>query len=277
MKVLYARRRPLALAAALASVTLAFGLSGAPAQAAPATQPDAKQAAVYVALGDSYAAGTGGGATVQSPYLPFQCLQTAKAYPTLLGGTNLGCFGATTTDVAFIASSLAPLLAQATEVTITAGGNDAGVGNVTAACVPDPAGLACAAAVAAAQAALPAVPSNVAALVAQVRTLAPNADIVLTGYPRLFTITSTMPPAQRALATTLNGMADQLNAAVKAGADAGGVSFVDVSNRFKGHGVGSDTPWINFDGNLLNPDNFHPNAAGYTNGYRPAVDTAIKK
>ncbi|UVJ38781.1 SGNH/GDSL hydrolase family protein [Arthrobacter sp. CJ23] len=277
MKVFNARRRPLALAAALASVTLALSLSGAPAQAAPAPQPAAKQAAVYVALGDSYAAGTGGGATVQSPYLPFQCLQTAKAYPALLGGTNLGCFGATTADVRFIASSFAPLLAPATEVTITAGGNDAGVGNVTAVCVPDPAGLACAAAVAAAQAALPAVPGNVAAMVAHVRPLAPNADIVLTGYPRLFTITSAMPPAQRALATTLNGMADQLNAAVKAGADAAGVPFVDVTNRFKGHGVGSDTPWINFDGTPFNPDNFHPNAAGYTNGYRPAVDTAVKR
>ena len=276
MKVLNARRRPLALAAALASATLAFGLTAAPAQAAPASQPAAKQAAVYVALGDSYAAGTGGGATVQGPYLPFQCLQTAKAYSTLLGGTNLGCYGATTTDVAFIASSFNPLLAQATEVSITAGGNDAGVGNVAVACVADAASLDCGTAVAAAQLALPGVSGNVAALVAHVRSLAPNADVVVTGYPRLFTV-SGMDPALQPLASQINEMADQLNAAVKAGASTAGVPFVDVTNRFNGHGIGSDTPWINFDGNLSNPANFHPNAAGFNNGYRPAVNTAIKK
>jgi lysophospholipase L1-like esterase len=271
MKVLNARRRPLTLAAGLATVALAFGLSGAPAQAAPVSAPTAKRAAVYVALGDSYAAGTGGSASA----LP--CFQSAGAYPTLLGGTNLGCFGATTSDIASIASASAALLAPATEVTITAGGNDVGSGAVAVACVPDPVGAACAAAVANAQAALAGVPASITGLVAHVRSLAPNADVVVTGYPRLFTITSTMTAGEQALAGTLNGMTDALNAAIETGADLAGADYVDVTSRFNGHGIGANNPWIKFDGNLLNPENFHPNAAGYNNGYRTAVNAALKR
>ncbi|MBO1267679.1 SGNH/GDSL hydrolase family protein [Arthrobacter cavernae] len=276
MKVLNARRRPLALAASVATVALAFGLSGAPAQAAPVSPLAEKQPEVYVALGDSYAAGTGGGTAVPSPLPPLDCKQTSQAYPALLDGTNLGCFGATTGQVAGIATLSAAVLGQATEVTITAGGNDAGVGAVTAFCVAAPFSPACAGAIAAVPGTLPDVQTNVADLVDYVQTLAPNADVVVTGYPRLFTV-SGMDPSLQPLATQLNDMADKLNAAVKAGAAQAGVPFVDVTSRFNGHGIGSDAPWINFDGNPLNTDNFHPNAAGYNNGYRTAVNAALKK
>ncbi|OFI37263.1 hypothetical protein BIU82_09235 [Arthrobacter sp. SW1] len=258
------------MAASLAAVFLSFTLTGAPAQAA-STDTAAKQATAYVGLGDSYAAGTGGG-----PSAP-PCFQSAAAYPTLLGGTNLGCFGAGTTDAAVIATNNAALLAGAGELSLTVGGNDVGTGAVAAACVPDPVGSACAAAVGNAQAALTLLPAKVAALVTYLRSLAPSADVVVTGYPRLFTITGTMPPRQQLLAATFNSMADALNAAIAAGARAAGARYVDVTQRFLDHGIGSDNPWINFDGNVLNPDTFHPNAAGYNNGYRTAVNAALKR
>ena len=270
MKTHHLQPRALTLAASFAAMILAFGLSGAPAQAA-STETAAKQATVYVGLGDSFAAGTGGGASAPP------CFQSAAAYPTLLGGTNLGCFGATTIDVAGVATANAALLAGASDISLTVGGNDVGTGAVTAACVPDPLGAACAAAVEATRTALAQLPAKIAVLVAYLRTLAPSADIVVTGYPRLFTITSTTPPQQQVLAATFNSMADALNAAIAGGTRAAGARFVDVTQRFIDHGIGSDRPWINFDGNLLNPDNFHPNAAGYNNGYRTAVNAALKK
>ncbi len=270
MKPHHTRSRAFALAASLTAMILAFGLSGAPAQAA-SSDTTAKQAITYVGLGDSYAAGTGGG-----PEAP-PCYQSAAAYPTLLGGTNLGCFGATTTDVALVATNNAALLGSATDVSLTVGGNDVGTGAVTAACVPDPLSTACASAVANTQIGLAVLPGRVANLVAYLRSLAPTADIVVTGYPRLFTVTSTMPPQQQILAATFNAMADALNAAIAAGTRVSGARFVDVTQRFLDHGIGSDKPWINFDGNLLNPDNFHPNAAGYNNGYRTAVNAALKR
>jgi len=268
MKPHHTRSRAFTLAASLTATFLAFSLSGAPAQAAGTT---AKQAVAYVGLGDSYAAGTGGG-----PEAP-PCLQSAAAYPTLLGGTNLGCFGAATSDVAAVATNNAALLGSASEISLTVGGNDVGTGAVTAACVPDPVSAACAGAVANTQVQLTQLPAKIAGLVAYLRSLAPSADIVVTGYPRLFTVTSTMPPQQQLLAATFNSMADALNAAIAAGTRAAGGRFVDVTQRFLDHGIGSDKPWINFDGNLLNPDNFHPNAAGYNNGYRTAVNAALKK
>jgi len=270
MKPHHTRSRAYTLAVSLTATILAFGLSGAPAQAAPA-DTTAKQASAYVGLGDSYAAGTGGGASAPP------CFQSAAAYPTLLGGTNLGCFGATTTDVAVVATNNAALLGSASDISLTVGGNDVGTGAVTAACVPDPLGAACAAAVQSTRTALTQLPAKIAGLVAYLRSLAPTADIAVTGYPRLFTVTSTMPPQQQALAATFNSMADALNAAIAAGSRAAGARFVDVTQRFLDHGIGSDKPWINFDGNVLNPENFHPNAAGYNNGYRTAVNAALKR
>ena len=59
MKTHHLQPRALTLAASFAAMILAFGLSGAPAQAA-STETAARQATVYVGLGDSFAAGTGG-------------------------------------------------------------------------------------------------------------------------------------------------------------------------------------------------------------------------
>lgn len=283
MNMKTARRRLLTFSAGLASAALAFSLTAAPAGAVVEVSPldpvAKKVPAGYVGLGDSYAAGTGGGPIVPDPFpdpIP-ECLQTAKAYPTLLGGTNLGCFGATTGGVATIALASSALLATANEVTITVGGNDVGAGAVAAACTADPAGVACATALGAVEQALPLLPQAIEEMMVPVRWAAPNADIVITGYPRLFTITSTTPEPLRTLATTINGMTDKLNTRIREGAAQSGVPYVDVASRFNGHGIGSDTPWINYVPGVLNQDTFHPNAAGYTNGYRPAVNAAVKR
>lgn len=266
---------------AFAAVALVAGLGTGPAQANPISSPDA-----YVALGDSYAAGTGGSHLAPAS-LP-ACHQSLDSYAALLGGLNLGCFGATSLGVKAGLDNLTPndpaaiALGSATEVSVTVGGNDVGTGAVAVACA-SPDALACASAVQSVADALPALPGNIVAMVQSIRLKAPNAHIVLTGYPRLFTIDAKMPPEQKQLAATLNGMADQLNATIAGAASAAGVGYVSVTERFTGHGIGSNNPWIHYiqpsplDPPQLALENFHPNDAGYSQGYRTAVNSAFKK
>ena len=47
-------------------------------------------------------------------------------------------------------------------------------------------------------------------------------------------------------AAQLNDWTDELNAALAAGVEEEGAVFVDVTDRFRGHGVGSADPWILF-------------------------------
>jgi lysophospholipase L1-like esterase len=277
------RRYSRLLGGAFAAVALVAGLGTGPAQANPAP---GKPADAYVALGDSYAAGTGGSRPTPTS-LP-ACHQSLDGYAALLGGLNLGCFGATSLSVKAGLDNLAPTdpaaiaLGSATEVSVTVGGNDVGTGAVAVACTSGDA-LACASAVQNVGNALPALPGNIVALVQSIRQKAPNADIVLTGYPRLFTVGPKMPAAQKQLATTLNGMADQLDATIAGAASAAGVGYVSVTERFTGHGIGSNNPWIHYtqpspvDPPALALENFHPNDAGYSQGYRTAVNSALKK
>ena len=283
MQAANSRRRYGRLVGAVAAVVLLAGYGTGPAQANPTT---AKPADVYVALGDSYAAGTGG-STAAPASLP-ACHQSLDSYAALLGGLNLGCFGATSIAVKAGLDNLSPAdpvaiaLGSATEVSVTVGGNDVGTGAVAVACTSADA-LACASAMQNVANALPALPGNIVAMVQSIRQKAPHADIVLTGYPRLFTVGPTMPPAQKQLATTLNGLADQLNATIAGATSAAGVGYVSVTERFTGHGIGSNNPWIHYnqpsplDPSQLAFENFHPNDAGYSQGYRTAVNSALKK
>ncbi|WP_211882500.1 hypothetical protein [Pseudarthrobacter albicanus] len=66
--------------AVAAALTLAAGLTAAPAQAAPAAK------VAYVAIGDSFTAGTGSGAEFRPAGLP--CWQSAPGYPGDLGVTG---------------------------------------------------------------------------------------------------------------------------------------------------------------------------------------------
>src|SRR4051794_18618165 len=85
--------------------------------------PAAAAGVDYVALGDSYAAGTGAG-----KYLDSGCGNTRAGYPSLLDaqrGVTLTaratCSGATTSDV--VATQVASLSAKTSVVTLTVGGN----------------------------------------------------------------------------------------------------------------------------------------------------------
>lgn len=248
------------VAAALASVLLAIPIGFAsPAQAAPPEHPVAK----YVALGDSLAAGQGAGVPLDA------CLRTGAGYANLLDEMprlnllrNAGCSGATIGDVA--GSQLGQVNRGTTFVTITAGAGDLGIGDVYAACVPDPSSLACAAAYGAAVEVLEsgAVTTRMSGLVAAVHARSPQAQILVTGYPIPFDgAVPGLPTLIDQAVATLNG---QVAAGVASAAATGSPTvFVPVADAFAGHGAeAGPAAWLG--SNPLDPVTFlHPNAAGY--------------
>lgn len=101
---------------------------------------------------------------------------------------------------------------------------------------------------------------------------APNARIIIMGYPRLFHDPPSEPLNNMLFAQDqlwMNQKADALNAMLREAAREAGVEFIDPTSAFIGHGVGSDAPWINdldWGGpglSLVDPGSFHPNAAGH--------------
>jgi lysophospholipase L1-like esterase len=245
-------------AVVIALVALLFGVA-APAYAAP---PEPVQK--YVALGDSYAAGQGASAPLDS------CLRSAAAYPVLLDAeprVNLlrtaACSGQTIEDVASF--QLSQLNRGTTLVTLTVGANDLGVGAVYAVCAPDPTSLACASAVQSVQQTLASgvIGQNLAGLIGSIAQRAPNARIVVTDYPVPFVSGSSPLTDQVNLATI--GL-DQQIAAAAAGT---GVELASVAFAYVGHQVGTGDPWLG-----ANPADaltfLHPTAAGQA-VYRDAI------
>lgn len=87
---------------------------------------------------------------------------------------------------------------------------------------------------------------NVQVVVGDVRDRAPNAQVVVVGYPEIFPPDTTcdllpIPPADLPYARKVN---DTLNRALEAAAQAEKVEFVDVFAATEGHHICSDDPWI---------------------------------
>jgi lysophospholipase L1-like esterase len=278
------RRRQSAFVAGFATLAMALGFTAVPATAAPPVRD-----VDYVALGDSYTAGTGAGTFAQT----FPCDQTAGGYVDIVDRTNPvelvdneACHGALLTEptwdgVTSVEDQLAALitsgkLSKDTElVSLTAGANDVGVNTILFVCATSTA-EACNQAVQAATAAMPVVGAKMVELLATIHQQAPRARIVVLGYPRLFNPTAGAPiiPVENqnlvnlgtaALNTTIASAVATANALYGANA-----LYVDVTSRFAGHEVNTANPWIFFgafvdeNGVLhFDPRSFHPNAAGH--------------
>jgi lysophospholipase L1-like esterase len=225
----------------------------------------ASGAVQYVALGDSYAAGTAAGGFPNCP-------QNADGYPGLLDSeqsihlrANATCSGAMTSSVA--TTQLSALKPGTKLVTLTVGAADLGLSRVLAACTTPGMEVQCSEAIEDARDLLPPVPGGpselgdrLASLFADVVHAAPKARVVVTGYPLLFSPTLPDTPTEINAATIL--LNDAIQQAVEATkAPDVDIVYVDVTVAFLGHGIGDAVPFIN---NLPDPNAFHPNAAGYS-------------
>jgi lysophospholipase L1-like esterase len=255
-------------------VTIVLALAGfvtvgaLPAAAAP-------RALQYVALGDSYAAGTAAGSFPNCPH-------GDGGYPALLPvgsridlQDNLACSGATTFEV--IRTQLPELSALNGEtrlVTLTVGAANLDLSTLLAVCSDPTQTLACLRAIQNVRdVLLPMLGNNLPDLYAEVAEAAPKARIVVTGYPHLFEPVNDLFRA-------INAAIDQLNDTIEqAVSDANetdiNIHYVDVTDAFAGHGIGAVPPVPLF----INPPDvpveaFHPTPAGYQ-AYADAISAAL--
>lgn len=102
--------------------------------------------------------------------------------------------------------------------------------------------------------------------------------MIVLGYPRLFELTpSCADPLAPNLTrrSKLNEGADVLNTVIQQTVGQHpGFGFADVRIRFAGHGVCSADPWINGPSVPAFVGPYHPNEAGYRDGYLDALNQA---
>lgn len=226
----------------------------------------------YVALGDSYSAGDGGGNYIVDGTTCFRSPNSFAGQLAAEKNLNLdlqACSGAVTGDM----PKQYPALSTGTDyVTLTLGGNDIGFAPVVTECAKPSwwgnCGKAVDEAVAKANNVLP---GQLRDVYSQVRTRAPKAKIVVAGYPRLFNgrdcSWATFFSADEM--RRMNDAADLLNSRIQQAASGAGFAFVDVREQFTGHAVCDPTPYLhNLSLNVV--ESFHPNKAGYS-AYADAI------
>jgi lysophospholipase L1-like esterase len=253
-----------AAALAVAGVTVLAGSSAA-----------APEPGHYVALGDSYASGTGTAAYD----LDERCERSSSAYPALLAAsrpteafTFAACSGATTADVR--RDQLSSLRATTSLVTISIGGNDVGFGDLIEECVVRDCNAELRAARASAAATL--VP-RLDGVYDEIRRRAPRAQVIVVGYPRLFSGafcfgTTGVFASER---TNANLLADEIDRVIAGRAREAGFDHVRPLTTFAGHAVCADAAWTN-GLNVRDPgESFHPTRSGHRDGFLPLVRAAL--
>jgi lysophospholipase L1-like esterase len=232
----------------------------------------------YVALGDSYSAGTGAG-----PYTSAgkSCERSAIAFPRRWASqhapasfVSVACAGATTASVRN--TQLSALSGRTTLVSITVGGNDVGFVHVMQTCVLEWDSACLHAVTAAESSADTTLPGQLDRTLQAIHARAPLAKIVVLGYPHLYDLSRSadcigIGTTKR---TALNQGADDLDRVLAAAAARNGDTFVDVRAAFAGHELcDGNADWLNA---LTYPieNSYHPNASGQKHGYLPAFTAA---
>lgn len=265
----------------------------------PAPEPTPLERATkgrYVALGDSYSSGEGAwDYTDDTNRENNNCHRSNNAYSQILGRTNtfeggstfVACSGAVSGHLegkngpkkGDEGPQLDALGDDVSLVTMSMGGNDIDFAGVVTDCMINGArGVSFVEKCrdkhdARINRELPELKKKLIAQYLEIKKRAPNARIVIVGYPQLFE--DNPDDNHRNLLfkedqVWMNEKAAQLNAMLREAAAEAGVEFVDPTNAFRGHGLGSDDPWINdlsFGGPGVSrfdySASFHPNAAGH--------------
>jgi len=254
--------------AALLTVAATLGVTFAGGPAAHAAGES------YVALGDSYSSGVGTRSYIDDGT---SCQRSTLAYPSLIAAQRgyaldfRACSGATVADVTN--SQLGALNGGTSFVTISVGGNDAGFADVLTECALPGWASDCNGAIDGAQSIINgSLPARLDSLYGSIGALAPSAQVVVVGYPRIFmgedcNAFTWFSPAEE---SRLNQTADLLNGKLASVAAAHGFGFANPTSAFIGHAVCDNPEWLN---GLSNPisDSYHPNQAGHASGYAPVV------
>ncbi|MGV9415025.1 SGNH/GDSL hydrolase family protein [Nocardia sp. NPDC003693] len=256
------------VAGLVAGATLVAGCSSEPA---PAGEPAVDSALLgeYVALGDSFAAGPG----ISPPSMGDPCFRSAVNYPQLVAKQlgvkefrDVTCSGARTENIlttpqtgrspeATVPIQLDALTPDTTLVTLTIGGNDAGLLTIANQCVnnnPEPDGTSCrdrltADGVDRGAQAIDATGPKIAAVLDAIHARSPKARVLITSYA-LYTRDGgcANQPVWPRDATYLQDLIDRMAALTQTLAAEHQAEFVDFIGPGAGHD-GCDTleNWVN--------------------------------
>ncbi|AIY19070.1 SGNH/GDSL hydrolase family protein [Pimelobacter simplex] len=221
---------------------------------------------VYVALGDSYTAGPRLGVTSGAQ----GCEQTTGNYPHLLAErlglelTDVSCGGATSESLTKsqtppngtpVPPQLDAVTADADLVTLSIGGNDGrAFGTLVTTCVglalKDRKGAPCAELGKKARDGLGSEVDGLAkrlvATVEKIRKRAPDARIVMVGYPQMFPASGTcdLLPLAAGDYPFARDLVERVVQAQQDAATEAGIDYVDVWTASEGHDICSADPWI---------------------------------
>jgi lysophospholipase L1-like esterase len=268
-------RSVLALLLALVFLT---ATAGAAAAGPPEDQgkPDRGRDA-YVAMGDSFSAGTGTGL----PDLDPACQRSSLAYAPLIEAerfdtslTFVACgFGVTAQGL--IDTQVQFLDRQTDVVTLSVGGNDLGFATLAGTCIGGTLGQ-CLGLTAQTEVFVQTVlPGRLDAAYEAISDRVRQAEVIVVGYPRFYA--EDYVPClssfgiEAAEAAALNDLVETLDTVIADRAAAAGFTYVSVVEAFSGHDMCAAEPWIN---GFFAPtpfDRYHPTAAGYRDGFMPLV------
>ncbi|OQR59215.1 lipase [Streptomyces maremycinicus] len=258
----------------VSSVLLALGTALTGAASAQGAQLAATGG--YVALGDSYSSGVGAGSYISSSG---NCKRSTKAYPYLWNAahapssfTFAACSGARTDEV--LAGQLGGLNSSTGLVSITVGGNDAGFADVMTTCVTG-SDSTCLSRINTARAYVDStLPGRLDTVYSSIRAKAPNARVVVIGYPRFYKLGTVCLGLSETKRSAINNAADYLDAATARRAAAHGFVFGDVRTPFTGHEICSGSSWLHSLNWLNIGESYHPTASGQSGGYLPVLNSA---
>ncbi|MFD5099504.1 SGNH/GDSL hydrolase family protein [Streptomyces albidochromogenes] len=231
----------------------------------------------YVALGDSYSSGVGAGSYLSDSG---SCQGSSKAYPSLWAAANApasfsftACSGATTSTVK--SSQLTPLNSATTLVSITAGGNDVGFASVMQTCVLQSEATCVNAVNNAVTQVNNTLPGSLSSLYGTIRGKAPQARVVVLGYPRFYQLNGSciagLSENERA---AINRGSDALNGMLAKQAANAGFAYSSVVDEFTGHEICSGDAWLH-SVSVPVSNSYHPTAAGHFGGYLPAFRSTV--
>jgi len=261
----------------------------------PVEREEPAQIDSYVALGDSFTAAP----LVTAPAENDGCLRSQNNYPTLVAealGADLedrSCGGAETgnltapqrTFAGTVPAQLGALDADTDLVTMGIGGNDFEIFATLVRCAElgadDPDGAPCTERFGDAGAAeldqqLVTIGERLTASIEKVRRRAPDAEIVVVGYPRVIPPNASCPellPLASGDRDLVAGLNRRLAAIERRAAREADVRYVDLYAASAGHDVCSDEPWVN--GRATVPGHalaYHPLATGQQAAARLVLD-----
>ncbi|MFJ8863524.1 SGNH/GDSL hydrolase family protein [Streptomyces sp. NPDC102451] len=239
-------------------------------------QPASAAGGNYVALGDSYSSGVGAGSYTSESG---DCKRSTNAYPYLWKNANapstfafVACSGATTSSV--YSGQLGALSASTTLVSLTAGGNDVGFADVMQTCVLQSEATCVARVNTAVSEMQNTLPGRLDSLYTGIRSRAPQARVVVLGYPRFYKLSgSCIAGLTETERGAINNASDVLNGVLAKRAADAGFTYSSVVDEFTGHELCSGDPWIH-SVSIPVTNSYHPKAIGQSNGYLPAFNSA---